>query len=102
MSAFVYSQSYDQELPVWAANTTSLPIRISKYNNIAKQVSQKLIDTWKSAGLPTQSIEGEEYLGDASPNHGISIAIPEALPQRISSAVKLLDMLCVFDSRCTQ
>ncbi len=102
MAAFAYSKPYDQELPVWAANSTSLPIRISKYNGIANQASRKLLDTWKAAGLPTQSVDGEEYLGDASLSHGISLATPEALPERIPSAVKLLDMLCVFDSRCIQ
>ncbi|ATY65251.1 Terpenoid synthase [Cordyceps militaris] len=97
MATFTYSNPFTQELPTWVANSTSLPIRISKHVEVANVVSQKLVETWKAAGLPTQSGDGEEYLGNASSCHGISLCIPEALPGRIPDAVKLLDLVCVFD-----
>lgn len=75
---------------------TTLPVRISKYNEIAITAAQKLAciwDTIRCGGVSSRTLN----VG----RNPLPLVVPEALPERMATAVKLIELGYLCDGMCS-
>ena len=67
---------------------TTLPVRCSKYQDLANSTSQTFFLEWNNAG-----IKGDLRRSSFDPNgHAFSLSIPECLPERVEVGTRLYDV----------
>lgn len=101
-TTWIHSTTVDEiEVRRFGAFTT-LPVRISKYNDIANNATQKLSCSW-DASVGMRSSNLVTLAGDSGVNL-VAYALAEALPDRMATAVRLaqLGQLCEGMHLCPQ
>ncbi|PYH98475.1 hypothetical protein BO71DRAFT_459976 [Aspergillus ellipticus CBS 707.79] len=79
---------------------TTLPVRISKYNDVASTAARKLACNW-DASLGMHS-SNRQLPAVGSWGDLLALTIPEVLPERISTAVRLAELGRLCDAFCNQ
>lgn len=102
-AAWINSSTVDEISVRKSGAFTTLPVRISKYNEIAITTAQKLACIWDTMRCGSVSSRPVNFGRNLLP-----LVVPEALPERMATAVKLIELghLCdgMYDSCfcCTQ
>lgn len=99
MDDFKHSKPYSHKLPPWAAHATSLPVRISKHEEYAAEISKNFANKLERKSVPIKSPAGQEYLGHAEFGHFVCLMVPECLPDHIPALVRALDFFCITDCK---
>jgi ophiobolin F synthase len=76
---------------------TSLPIRVSLYQDIANKASEELQENWERHA---QRDHGRRYVGCCNPvGHFVSLVAPEALPDRVDVVAYLSEFAYLYDGK---
>ncbi|PWY88922.1 hypothetical protein BO70DRAFT_308885 [Aspergillus heteromorphus CBS 117.55] len=78
---------------------TTLPVRISKYNDVASSAARKLTCDWEASWVRHS---GSPMLPTRSWGDLLALTIPEVLPERVSTAVRLAELSRLCDAFCNQ
>ncbi|OOF91716.1 hypothetical protein ASPCADRAFT_177110 [Aspergillus carbonarius ITEM 5010] len=99
-TTWIHSTTVDEiEVRRFGAFTT-LPVRISKYNDIANNATQKLSCSW-DASVGMRSSNLVTLAGDSGVNL-VAYALAEALPDRMATAVRLAQLGQLCEAFCDQ
>ena len=91
------SRPYEyREAHKWKCGT-SLPLRISRFEDIANAASAEFASQWKALGLPFLNDDFVKLLRPSRSGHLISVMLPETSPSRVRGITLLLDLILAAD-----